>query len=148
MKTTPNNADGRRPTLKQIAELTGYSLMSCSYAINYPDDGHVSESTVAEIQKVADELGYHPQMGGRVLRGSASGVIALAGKRLPDLTPWVTALQQAGYLALVLVDDGPKTAGRLLSVGAEACIWFGSKPPSLSVKTIKAKGLEATLKLL
>ena len=54
-----------RPTLKTIAELTGLSQMAVSKALRDAED--ISGTTKEKVKKVADELGYTPNVAARNL---------------------------------------------------------------------------------
>ena len=60
-----DNSMSNRPTLKTIAELTGLSQMAVSKALRDAED--ISGTTKEKVKKVADELGYTPNVAARNL---------------------------------------------------------------------------------
>lgn len=64
----------RRPTMSDIARLTGVSAMTVSRALK--SDAEVSEETRARIRQVADELGYVTDQTARVLSQGRTGFVA------------------------------------------------------------------------
>jgi LacI family transcriptional regulator len=73
------------PTLKDIAGVTGYSLTTVSRALGGFND--VAESTRAHIRRVADELGYVPNLTARRLKKQQTGTI---GFIIPTADPRLT----------------------------------------------------------
>lgn len=67
--------DNKRPTLKTIADLTGYAIPTVSRALNGSDE--IGAETCARIRKVAAEIGYVPNRAGVRLRTGRSYVISL-----------------------------------------------------------------------
>jgi LacI family transcriptional regulator len=80
------------PTLKDIAEKSGFSLTTVSRALGGFDD--VAESTRAYIQEVADELGYVPNLTARRLKQQRTGTLGFISPTVdPRLTdPFFTEL--------------------------------------------------------
>ncbi len=105
----------RRVTIADIAEATGVSTASVSYALN--DRPGVSEETRGRIRQVADELGWRPNRAARALVNQRSTSVALVLRRIPDtlaLDPFWPALlagierrlSAAGHVLLLrMVDD-------------------------------------------
>lgn len=56
----------RVTTLRDVAGSAGVSVKTVSNVVN--GVGHVGESTRARVQKVIDELDYHPNLAARQLR--------------------------------------------------------------------------------
>jgi DNA-binding LacI/PurR family transcriptional regulator len=71
-----------RPTLRQVAEAAGVSVMTASYAYSRPE--RVAASTAAKVRAAADRLGYPgPHAGARSLRrGRAGSLGVILGERL------------------------------------------------------------------
>src|SRR3954467_15567469 len=66
----------RRPTMSQVAEAAGVSVMTVSYAYAQPD--RVSADTAARVRAAAAELGYPgPHPGARSLRRGRAGSIGV-----------------------------------------------------------------------
>src|SRR3954467_3671718 len=72
----------RRPTMAQVAQAAGVSVMTVSYAYSRPD--RVSAATVARVRSAAAELGYPgPHPGARSLRQGRAGSLGFVfGERL------------------------------------------------------------------
>jgi DNA-binding LacI/PurR family transcriptional regulator len=67
---TPDSA--RRPTMAQVADAAGVSVMTVSYAYSRPD--RVSAETAARVRAAAEKLGYPgPHPGARSLRRGRAG---------------------------------------------------------------------------
>jgi LacI family transcriptional regulator len=64
-----------RPTLKTIAELTGFAVQTVSRALSDAPD--ISARTKEQVRKVADDIGYVPNRAGVRLRTGRTNVIAL-----------------------------------------------------------------------
>ena len=91
-----------RPTLRQVAEAAGVSVMTASYAYSQP--GRVAPGTAAKVRAAAERLGYPgPHPGARSLRrGRAGSLGVILGERL------------------TYAFDDPE-AGRFLAGVAEVC---------------------------
>jgi len=63
----------KRPTIKDVARQSGFSLSTVSLAIN--ERGYVSPETRSRILKVVEELSYHPTRSARGLASKTSGNI-------------------------------------------------------------------------
>jgi DNA-binding LacI/PurR family transcriptional regulator len=75
--------EGRtRPTLRQVADAAGVSVMTASYAYSQPE--RVAPDTAAKVRSAADRLGYPgPHAGARSLRrGRAGSLGVIIGERL------------------------------------------------------------------
>ena len=71
-----------RPTLREVAEAAGVSVMTASYAYSQPE--RVAPGTAAKVHAAADRLGYPgPHAGARSLRrGRAGSLGVILGERL------------------------------------------------------------------
>lgn len=90
--------------LKDIAEATGYSLMTVSLALNPRKSGtRISEATRKKIEAAARKMNYRPNMTARILSGGKSQVIGVMFNIVRDgfFTDLVqsidSALRQNGY---------------------------------------------------
>ena len=102
--------DGRRVTINDIAKQAGVSKGSVSYALNGRPG--LSEATRERILRIADELGWHPNLAARSLsaaRASACGlVLARPAKTLavesffPEFLSGVESELSARSVALTL----------------------------------------------
>ena len=64
--------------LKDIAEATGYSLMTVSLALNPRKSGtRISDATRKKIEAAAQKMNYRPNMSARILSGGKSKVIGV-----------------------------------------------------------------------
>jgi DNA-binding LacI/PurR family transcriptional regulator len=73
---------GSRPTLRQVADAAGVSVMTASYVFSRP--GRVAPGTAAKVRAAAERLGYPgPHPGARSLRrGRAGSLGVILGERL------------------------------------------------------------------
>ncbi len=133
----------RPPTLRDVAERAGVSMMTVSNVINQRT-ARVSEETRARIHATIDELGYRPQRSGRSLRMQREYSIGLTIVR-PDRRflddPYATEiaagmsneLAKAGYGLMVNgvpdLDALRTTVTRVANVDALAV--FASGPRAL-----------------
>src|ERR687892_429100 len=76
------NAPRRRPTMRQVAEAAGVSVMTVSYAYAQPE--RVSADAATRVRAAAERLGYPgPHPGARSLRrGRAGSLGVVLGERL------------------------------------------------------------------
>ena len=72
--SAPQNARSK-PTLRTIADMTGYAMTTVSRAL--ADDPLIAKSTRETIAKAADEIGYVPDRAAQRLRTGRTNVIAL-----------------------------------------------------------------------
>ena len=94
MKTKAN------PTLKQIAELSGFSQASVSMILNKKSDASFSQETISLVLAAAEQLGYSKA-------SSASQMVQLSGKNIiavlcpnisnPYYSTLVQAIEQAAF---------------------------------------------------
>lgn len=92
-------------SIKNIAELTGYSVATVSRVIN--QNGRFSKETEQKIQKVIDEYGYTPHFAARSLRTNSSRIVGIV---LPSIRIELFAktyvslheqLQKRGYFPML-----------------------------------------------
>ena len=69
-------SDGRRPTLKTIAGITGFGVTTVSRALKDAPD--IGEPTKARVREVARAVGYRPDRAGVRLRTGRTQVVSLA----------------------------------------------------------------------
>ncbi len=60
---------GKRPTLREVSQLAGVSVMTVSNVVNKRFE-YVSDKTRARVEKVIKDIRYHPNPTSRRLRGS------------------------------------------------------------------------------
>src|SRR3954454_6102280 len=72
----------RRPTMRQVAEAAGVSVMTVSYAYAQPE--RVSAEAATRVRAAAERLGYPgPHPGARSLRSGRAGALGVVlGERL------------------------------------------------------------------
>lgn len=68
-------ASAHRPTLKTIAELSGFAVQTVSRALGDAPD--ISAKTKEKVRKIANEIGYVPNRAGVRLRTGKTNVISL-----------------------------------------------------------------------
>jgi LacI family transcriptional regulator, galactose operon repressor len=74
-----------KPTIYDVARIAGVSANTVSRVIN--GKSGVSESTRARIRAIIDDVGYHPHMGARSLRGGRQGCIGLTVSAPVEVVP-------------------------------------------------------------
>ena len=67
------------PTLKEVAELAGVSVVTASLALNH--NARIKESTRNKVSACAKALNYVPNRIGRTLKHGKSNAIALLALR-------------------------------------------------------------------
>lgn len=92
----------RKPTISDLAKAAGVSVTTVSHA--FSGRRHVDPETRKRIQRLADQLGYHPSSMARALRSGRTGVIALASSM-----PFAVAA-------------GPSRLGFLMEIAASAAM--------------------------
>lgn len=75
----------KKPTIYDVAQAANVSANTVSRVIN--GKSGVSDGTRARIHRIIDELGYHPHVGARALRGSQGGCIGVIQSALPGDLP-------------------------------------------------------------
>lgn len=117
-------APGRRPTLRDVAELLGLSVTQTSRALNGHSD--VALATRQRAQEAARELGYVPNLEARRLkvpdtRTHSIGLVLVSSQRFSDpffgslLTTMVDEATARGYelqLSAPLADEDPTESYR------------------------------------
>lgn len=97
--------------LKDIAELANVSTATVSMALNHPETSRVSPQKIEEIQKIAKDLNYVPNLAARALTGNSAFAIGII---IPDiLNPFFAKLlksledsfKKANYSVLVINTD-------------------------------------------
>ncbi len=76
----------KRPTLKTIGQLAGLSHVAVSKALRDAPD--ISEATKARVKKIAEELGYTPNLTARNLYLQRSGTIGMIVPAMGDSTAY------------------------------------------------------------
>src|SRR6185369_9438037 len=71
------NKNKKRPTMGDVARLSGVSPTTVSFVINDVPNTNISEKTRAAVLKAVKELGYTPNAVASALRKSQSRVIGL-----------------------------------------------------------------------
>lgn len=98
---------GRRPTIRDVAELAGVHPGTASRALDPRLEGRITAATAERVRAAARRLGYEPDPVARTLRAGRSAVIGVV---IPDLAnpvfpPVVQGIEDvladAGYVALV-----------------------------------------------
>ena len=117
---TPGTAHGR-PTLRTLAQDTGFSVATVSRAL--ADDPRIAESTRQTVSQAAQRLGYVPDRAARRLRTGRTQVVTLLltteheflGFTHEFLTGITEVLRGTGYSVTVVPDD-PGSRDRLAPV--------------------------------
>lgn len=85
---------GKRPTLRDVSELAGVSVMTVSNVVNKRFE-YVSDKTRARVEKVIKEIRYHPNPTSRRLRASQEfsvGMVIVDDTPAFLQDPFITAL--------------------------------------------------------
>lgn len=98
-----------RPTLAEIARRAGVSTATVSYVMNDKPGGRIPESTAKTVRKIADDLGYQPNVAAQALRTGKSRVVLFIIPHLPInftigemMTEIGSQLDAHGYVAAML----------------------------------------------
>ena len=78
---TDSTVQRKRPTLKDLAELTGLSPAGAHYALR---GERVSADTSARVREEARRIGFRSDPVARALRGGSSGLVGVVGGSLHD----------------------------------------------------------------
>jgi LacI family transcriptional regulator len=146
----------KRPTIKDVARQSGFSLSTVSLAIN--QRGYVSPDAREKILKVVEELSYHPTRSARGLASKTSGNIGfiLTEDHFSAAEPFYTkiflgtefeARSHHYYILLTTVTDEflPETTPRfLLERNVDGVIIAGKVSPKL-VEQIETFGIPIVL---
>lgn len=89
--------DGKRVTLKHIAEKLSVSHATVSRALSPTRDSMISDEVRGRIQAIASEMGYRPNHAGRALVTGRTGLISLWLWAEAGQTPYHTLVSQAMY---------------------------------------------------
>jgi LacI family transcriptional regulator len=93
MSASPDEADRRRPTMRDVAALAGVSLKTVSRVVN--GEPGVSGELAGRVLRAIDELDFRPNVGASSLRRT-DGRTATVGLLLEDVSnPYSSALQRA-----------------------------------------------------
>lgn len=99
----------KRPTLAEIARRAGVSTATVSYVINDKPGGRIPESTASIVRKIANDLGYQPNVAAQALRTGKSRVVLFIIPHLPInftigemMTEIGSQLDEHGYVAAML----------------------------------------------
>lgn len=140
----------RRPTLKDVAQAAGTSVMTASRAIN--GAGYVSEETRRRVLEAAQMLGYRPNGMARGLvtrRSQAVGVIIsdITNPFFPQVIRGIEDALRAQRYHVVLADtDGDpvqdaRALGLLLERQVDGLILCASRAPDEELRQVAASGV-------
>ncbi|MFC6519069.1 LacI family DNA-binding transcriptional regulator [Undibacterium arcticum] len=80
--SVPATTELRRLTIRDVAREAGVSLTTVSHSLN--DRGYVDPATRAKVKRIAEQLGYRPNLRAQRLRTGRANCIALFRRcRLP-----------------------------------------------------------------
>ncbi|MGL4310107.1 MAG: LacI family transcriptional regulator, partial [Paracoccaceae bacterium] len=142
---TPQRADNGRPTLKTIAQETGFAIATVSRALKDAPD--IGEDTKRLVREVAERLGYRPNRAGVRLRTGKTNVIALVLSTEQDVMNHTSrliysiaeALRGTAYHLIVMPffpDEDPMTPIRYIveTESADAVILNQTQPDDPRVR--------------
>lgn len=142
---------GGRIGIKEVAAAAGVSTTTVSHALS--GKGRLPEATRERVRKVAEQLGYRPNVSARKLGGGSSGLLALAVSQVEDLTFQLgdfdyfaslirhatTAALDRGYaLALAPAAD---VEGALQKIPADGAVVVDPVPDDASVQYLRSQGV-------
>lgn len=90
------------PTIKDVARISGYSISTVSYAL--VDHEKIPEETREKIKKIADQIGYRPNIYARGLKNKRVKTIAVF---LPGFNGYVHPMILSG-IATAIHQDGDR----------------------------------------
>ena len=139
-----------RPTLEDVAQAAQVSTATISRSINEPDK--VAESTRDRIQSVIRELGYTPNVGGRILASNRSNTV---GAIIPTMANamFANALQafqeelaKAGVTMLIASsgynsDEELQQIKSLMAHGADGLLLIGDQRPQESIDFLAMRNI-------
>ena len=141
--TNTNRPRDRKPTLHDLAEAAGVSFSLAGKVMR--GSAGASEATKARIQKVAEEIGYRPDLAARFLRRGHSRLIGVAYRLnspyLSDVVKAIYAAAGAANYDVVLggwfdAESERKAVTTLLGHRAAAIILIGPTTPSAELAEI------------
>lgn len=102
----------KRPTLAEIARRAGVSTATVSYVLNDKPGGRIPEATARAVRKIADEVGYTPNVAAQALRTGKSRVVLFIIPHLPInftigemMTEIGSQLDEHGYVAAMITGE-------------------------------------------
>ncbi|GAB3168363.1 LacI family DNA-binding transcriptional regulator [Myceligenerans halotolerans] len=113
------------PTIRDVARVAGVSQTTVSYVLT--GKGAISPATRAHVLKVAESVGYRPNLAARSMRTRRSGrLVVIAGivveNQIRMLTGASQAAHDAGYVMETSIVDGPvkERTERVLELSSSA----------------------------
>ena len=150
-RTSPPHGKPIRPTLKTIAELSGFAVQTVSRALGDAPD--ISAKTKAKIRQIANDIGYVPNRAGVRLRtgktnvislilGTDNDVLSLTSRLISTIS---NALRETPYhlvMTPAFPDEDPLRAVRYIveNQTADAIIMNRIRPEDPRVKYLMDKG--------
>ncbi len=149
--TTPPKG---KVSLQDVAKEAGVSVSTVSRALAFPD--RISQKTREKVLKVAQDLGYHPNIAARNLRlGHSRTILAVmphhkgsvistvAGEAISGIQKYIRA---KGYaLSVVTTDFTPATSNHALDLAfgrqVSGVIFFAAHPPEEAGRNMIDAGL-------
>lgn len=103
-----NEKKKQRVVLKDIANIAGISINAVSCALR--GGKNISKETIDKVQKIADELGYVPDIHAQSLRTGSCNVIAIVYDNVSNpyysimMELIISELEKKGYESMIFVD--------------------------------------------
>src|SRR5437588_11944429 len=145
-----------RPTLRQVADAAGVSVMTASYVYSRP--GRVAPGTAAKVRAAADRLGYPgPHPGARSLRrGRAGSLGVILGERLtyafddPQAARFLSGVAevcaaQAVGLTLVPITGRDTDTARVSEAAVDGFVVWTTTDDDPVLDAVLATGLPAVI---
>ena len=143
-----------RVTLKNIAEVLGLSYSTVSRALN--NNPHVNQKTKAQILKVAEEMGYRPNLFAKGLVKRKSNILGVLvydfrNTFYGDFTRIIQDMaEEAGYIVIQAnTDDKPEKTellvNSMMSIGVDGMIFGSVRSDDVIVKNLIKEGFPVVL---
>src|ERR1700709_1540972 len=146
----------RRPTMRQVAEAAGVSVMTVSYAYAQPE--RVSAEAAARVREAAERLGYPgPHPGARSLRRGRAGSLGFVlSERLtyafddPPATRFLSGVAEvcpaeAVGLTLVPTTGRPDDGARVPDAAVDGFVIWTTTDDDPVLDAVAATGLPAVI---
>ena len=137
----------RHPTLQDVAEAAGVSVMTVSRALR--DTGNVAPETRKRIHREIERLGYRPSFSARTLRSGESRLISFLATNLTiplhiEIVQGARdAAAQQGYRLMLQVDSSKNPLDSPFSCDGDLIIDFSEGPVRNPGRTVSLMGVSA-----
>ena len=134
------NSKTTRSSLRSVAQRAGLSVTTVHQVLNNKGSNFISEETRKRVRQVAEEMGYRPNIGYKLMRGEKTRIVAVLAstEHLRRRNPFtelivslVDRLDKLGYVTYFSIlqyspESNLKKIRELLARGAEHFIMVGN----------------------